>query len=555
MVLSCLFTVICAYLGWEKKIANRISFGTMGFLLLVVSLNGSYFLNGKNFLFENYTMIPSNNSNQGEVVITKNDNSKGLETFTLSLGGERSDTAKAIAIDGDSLYVAGSFSGKMSLDGKFQRTSLGEIGDTTDIYLLKYTKGKVFSWGLTMGSVGNDSPNAIKLDKEGNVYVIGNMGGKVDFDPSEKEYIIDAGVGQDAFIAKYDKEGGLLWAKGIGNPEIIPFVADDIRFEDATSIDIDKDNNVYLGGYFDGAIEFKDTNSNVRTLSNSEQKKVRDIFVVKYDKDGNYINSFALFGDGRKELKGLSVDDDGSLYLSGNFNSKILLNGADVKKVTHTAGGKDIFLAKYDKDFNNIWSKKWGSAGNDYLPMNSLLRDGDNFLLCANTGGYVNIDGIKKASIGGQDAIWVRFDKEGVVSSVVSFGGTGNDGVNAISRDSLGNVYVGGYFSGAANFDQLGRNPEGSLVSVSSGESSDAFIAKYDKEGKFIWANSFGGDVSLKEEIQEVSAIAVDKLDYPVLVGSYYKGLSFNSSPELDISSRGLSDGIIVKYDPEGGIK
>ena len=35
-----------------------------------------------------------------------------------------------------------------------------------------------------------------------------------------------------------------------------------------------------------------------------------------------------------------------------------------------------------------------------------------------------------------------------------------------------------------------------------------------------------------------------------IIVGNYYKDLVFHSSPELDLSSKGLSDGIIIKYDP-----
>lgn len=559
MISSCLFVVICAYLGWEKKQANRISVSVLLFLSLIVFSNGSYFVNNKDYIFNNNFAASADIVKDVQVQGLTQDDVKNMTalTYDFGLGGERDDYARLIAIDKENnIYVTGHFSGTINLDqGNLKRTSLGGVGDTSDIYVVKYNAKKEFVWGFTIGSVGNDSPNVLKV-VNGGLYLAGSIGGKVDFDSGEKEVSFDSGVGQDGFIANYDLDGNYVWAKPIGNPEIIPFIEDDTRFEDVTSVAIDKDENVFVSGYFDGTLDFVDASSNINSLTNANQKKARDIFVVKYDKDGNYLKGFALFGDGRKESNGLLVDADNNIYLAGTFNSKISFDNANPKKITYTKGGKDIFLVKYDQDFNLIWVKKWGSASNDTLSLSNLIFDNDNnILLSGNLGGYMNIDGFKKGTNGVQDVFWAKIDKDGVVAYVNSLGGAGNDGVNAIMVDSLNNVYIGGYFSGSVNFDSKAGAGDAILYSISSGESSDAFLVKYDKDGNYLWANSFGGDVSLAEESQAVSSLVIDNFDYPIVAGNYYKDLIFHSSPELDLSSKGLSDGIIIKYDPEGGIK
>ncbi len=61
--------------------------------------------------------------------------------------------------------------------------------------------------------------------------------------------------------------------------------------------------------------------------------------------------------------------------------------------------------------------------------------------------------------------------------------GVGDERVTGMALDAAGNLYVAGYFQGVASF---GTN------SLNSAGSDDAFIAKLDSTGAFIWARSFG---------------------------------------------------------------
>lgn len=561
IVSSCFFVVACSYIGWERKEANRISISILVFLISIVSTNGFYFFDSKEFAFNSYNASAMDITNEKSQ--TKNSAKDSADeinfTYAHSLGGEKNDYGKSAAIDKDNnTYITGAFSGIINLnpDGKFEKTSLGGIGETTDIYVAKYDRKGGFISGFTIGSVGSDSPTLIKTDKDGNLYLAGHIGGSADFDPSEKEYILDAGIGQDGFIAKYDSSGNLIWAKKIGNAETIPFITDDIRFEEVADFTFDKDGNIYIVGYFEGTIEFKDIDGNAISFASSTPKKSRDIFLAKYDKDGNYSKGFALTGEGRKEPKGIVIDEENNIYLSGIFNSKIIFDNANPKKITYTFGGFDLFLAKYNPNLDYLWSKKWGSENNDYLGENTLAFDHDNkILLAGSIGGYVNFQGIKISNKGLEDIFWMKTDKEGQIEYAYSVGGEGSDIVDSIAIDSLNNVYLAGHFSKVVSFDQKNRTENNIAYSISSGEASDAFLAKYDSKGAFVWVNSLGGDVSLKEELQEFSSVVIDNLDYPIVTGSFCKTLDFNSTESLNLSSKGSLDALIVKYDPEGRIK
>lgn len=558
MLLSCFFVIACAYLGWEKKQANRISVSILLFLSGIVFINGSYFI-GDGYVFDNSYASVKNVINYKEEVVLEdnisNDSiSLALSTYAYSISSERDDVAQSIALDEEgNIYIAGHFSGTIDLDQKgFMRTSLGGVGDTNDIYLVKYSPTKEFVWGFIMGSVGNDMVSVLKV-KNDYIYLGGSMGGKLDFDPSEKEYVLDAGIGQDGFVAKYSLNGDFLWANKIGNPEIIPFTKDDIRFEGVSALSIDDNGNVFTGAYFDGIIEFEDINANKYVFTNVDYKKVRDIIVVKYNERGEYVNATTITGRGVKEPKDLICDELGNVYLVGFFNNSIA-SGIDSKKELFTLGGQDIVMVQYDNDLNLLWAKRWGSAGND-MPGAVVLNKSGNILMTGRIGAYINFDGFKLGVVGGQDVFWLEIDKEGKILQANSFGGRGFDGSNAIAIDSLDNVYIGGYFNGVIDFSGKIKGNNSIKYPISSGEATDGFLAKYDKAGKLLWVNTFGGDVSLKDEVQEVKAIVVDKLDYPIITGKYYKEVLLNTSLDLGLISKGMSDGLIIKYDPEGGIK
>src|SRR5690606_8554886 len=85
------------------------------------------------------------------------------------------------------------------------------------------------------------------------VYSVGIFKGTVDFDPgSGKHELVGAGStptsggSNDAYISKLDANGDYVWAARLGNTS----------HDDAVSVSLDAQNNVYTTGYFSKEVDF-----------------------------------------------------------------------------------------------------------------------------------------------------------------------------------------------------------------------------------------------------------------------------------------------------------
>jgi hypothetical protein len=116
---------------------------------------------------------------------------------------------KCLAIDSSeaNIYVYGSFRNTTSY-GSNTFTSYG--GD--DIGLASYDSSGTLTWVKRFGGPGEDAAGEIALDKWSNIYLTGTFSNTASFIDSS---ITSAG-GKDAFVAKFDPVGTLLWIKGFG---------------------------------------------------------------------------------------------------------------------------------------------------------------------------------------------------------------------------------------------------------------------------------------------------------------------------------------------------
>lgn len=86
--------------------------------------------------------------------------------------------------------------------------------------------------------------------------------------------------------------------------------------------------------------------------------------------------------------------------------------------------------------------------------------------------------------------------------------------------DNNGNIFIGGYFNDTCDFDP--GNPVANLVSGSNG--SDMFIAKYDNNGNYLWANKFGGT----DDLDQVERIVTDDSGNVIVTGGFKGTVDFD---------------------------
>jgi len=184
----------------------------------------------------------------------------------------------------------------------------------------------------------------------------------------------------------------------------------------------------------------------------------------------------------------VAVDLSGNVFVTGYFGETVNFGGSNLV----SAGGNDIFVAKYNAAGVHQWSQRFGSTGGD-IGYSVAVDVSGNVFVTGYFQGTVNFGGGNLVSAGGQDIFVAKYDAAGAHLWSQRFGGPGLDIGYSVAVDASGNVFVTGHFQGTVNFG--GSN----LVSQGG---TDIFVAKYDVAGAHLWSQRFGGPghVVLRDE-------------------------------------------------------
>jgi hypothetical protein len=265
--------------------------------------------------------------------------------------------------------------------------------------VVKYDSDGVKQWTQQLGTSSSDEGRGIATDSSGNVYVTGSTLGA--FDGS------NAG-GQDLFVVKYDSAGDRKWTKQLGTSS----------YDIAEGIATDSSGNIYLTGHtydsidgsysgsqdlfvvkYDSAGDWKwtrqvdDAGFGVDIIANSNG----DIYVassngnatlMKYDSDGNKLWTKQLDSDGPLSAYGLTMDDNGNIYITGNAVSEIC-NGLPGHDEDYEAC-YDAFVVKYDSEGDWKWTQKIGTSSYDFGEGITTDSSGNVYLTGVTSG---NLDG------------------------------------------------------------------------------------------------------------------------------------------------------------------
>ncbi len=348
-----------------------------------------------------------------DAFLIKYDNS-GLKVSVRQWGSSSDDVGNSVSTDefGD-VYITGYTVGNMQ-----DNTNAG----VSDVFLTKFNSGGKFQWTKQWGTLFSDSGNEVAADSFGNVFVVGYTAGSL---TSDENY-----GGSDVFLSKFDSSGELIFTKQIGSS------GDDF----GEGIVIDKDSNVYITGSFDG------------TFDTWGSSGLADVFLIKYDNNGNKLWSRA-FGSPRNEMgTSLATDINGNVFLAGHTVGVIDGN---------SFGKTDIFVVKYDSEGNNIWNKQFGSSEDDYGLSIAVNIDG-NLLITGSTTGNLKKDSPLRQT----DIFLIELNQNGELVDLKRAGTNYDDRGNDVSVDVFGNIFITGYIAGDIFNDTLTG-------------SNDVFLIKY----------------------------------------------------------------------------
>ena len=414
------------------------------------------------------------------------------------------------------VYVSGKYEQKANFSG----TIIPQQGNH-DIYVAKYNPAGALIWIRTAGGYDGDYARALACDGSNYVYIAGEIQGSgavIKFIGST--ITLTCRGNNDAFFAKYDLNGNLIWAKqagGSGNDE-------------AQSITYDNSGNVYVCGFYSNGAIFGTTSIN--------GKGGYDMFVAKYDQNGVFQWVRTAGGPGRDEAKSIKCDAAGNVYVCGMYK-----NGAVFGSQTLTSpnGYFDAFLAKYTPDGTLEWVK---TAGGDYDDVSwSLTIDNNNKIyVTGEFNGYAHFGSIAISTTGSADIFVACYNSSGTIEWVKKAGGKQLDRARGIGTDGT-NIYITGQFGMSANFGPY---------TVTGVDNSEIFIAKLNNDGFFQWAESVGGPVDLEENLgyESGTEICAEASGNVYVTGALLNGGKFGST-SLNAYSR--TDAFITKISQNSG--
>ena len=149
-------------------------------------------------------------------------------------------------------------------------------------------------------------------------------------------------------------------------------------------------------------------------------------------------------------------------------------------------------------------------------------------------------------SLGGTDGFLAKYSASGALQWVSRFGGPGSENVTCLVRDASGNLYVGGSFTGAADFD-----PGPGFQVLNSLGDLDGFVAKYSGSGDLIWVRRFGGTAS-----DQVNDLAVDAAGNGYAVGAFLgQANALPAAGPTLVADGAAIDGFVLALDGAGTIR
>ena len=395
---------------------------------------------------------------------------------------------------------------------------------------------------ILYGSAGLEYGKASAMDSKNN-YINGSLfQNTIDIDGAGTT-LTAPGVSTQMAITKYNEDGELLWGFEAGGTA---------TSESPHGIDVDKDDNIYVCGYFGnpavaGSFDADFDPNGGGTISTVGNE---DIFLAKYDSMGMYQWAFSmgnLRGETQERAWDLATDSEGNSYMVGGFHGVMDFNplGTPVlDSIQDTTAA--IFIAKYNTQGLHEWHIIVDAKGESVFFETYAtcdLDENNNLYVSGNFRGTqveFNPFGTSQllSSLGQNDIFLARYNgTSGVLDWVNQIGSPSQDLVapGALRCDNLGRPYITGRLAGNNTVD---FNVGGSPILISN---SSLFLTSFDVDGNHL--NTVGMQSGPGDGGHRVGFDA----NNDVFLAGWFNGTAIFGSQTL-IANSNTADNFLAKY-------
>lgn len=429
-------------------------------------------------------------------------------THDHSLGGMATDSA-------GNVYIVGSYTTTMDFGAAGQLPH--SPGATADAFLAKIGPNGAPIWAKQFGGASSAvAANAVAVDPQGNVTIVGNVGGSVTIGG----VTFNSPNGVDVFVASFTAAGTYRYSKGFSGAGASYPIA----------IAAAPNGDVAFTGQLGGAVSFGGNNLSPQGIS--------DVFVVKLDVMGNHVMS-KRFGDSALQAgTGVAFTPAGNVVIGGFSAGTIDFGGGPL---TATGAGCSTAVAELNGTTGaHVWSKLFDNGTTtDCTSRRVAVDPGGNVLVSTTSNSSV----ATQVDFGGglRTGIFFLVKLSPAGGHVWSRGWTTQRGILGLATDPTGNILITGQLATPIDFGTGVLTPF---------DAWDGFIARLDPQGNGIWARAVS-DSNQQSNVQLGYTISSDAAGN-VFTGGRLSGAINLGDGEI-IGEKGFSSGndvYLAKFAP-----
>lgn len=288
------------------------------------------------------------------------------------------------------------------------------------------------------GGLAEDNSSGVAFDAWGNVFVSGGTTGDLD----------GANAGSfDAFVAKFDGAGALVWVRQLGSP----------AYDYARDVAVSPAGEVTLVGYTAGQ------------LGATPNAGGNDVFVARWTTDGALRWVAQTGSSGDDQAWDLAVDGSGATTIAVRSNADF---------AGPNTGEFDAAIARYADDGALAWARQFGTAVRDIGHSVAVTDDGVAFLV----GYTLGVVEPGATNAGALDLFVARYEADGTQAWIRQRGGPGDQQANDVTISDDGDVWIVGSTQGAIDGEPY-----------SAGNGSDVYAMRFGADGTWKWTRTRGG--------------------------------------------------------------
>ena len=417
--------------------------------------------------------------------------------WVVSAGGLELDEGSEVAVLEDGTVLV---AGRFSCDAVFGEGGASEATLSapcpedphhrrdTDLFLARYDEAGDLIWARTASGPLYESVRGLAGLPGGASLLAGNFDTSLTLGDREPGEVTLASVGtKQAFVARYEEQGGLDWA----------FAVDGSGSTSMHALSAFHDGAFVLAGVFQNSAIFGEGQPGQTALDAGESTS---FFLARYDSEGmlSWATRIAT-GDFDNRPTDVHALADGTTLLAGMISGEAIFDPGGPGETILAPGSRNYALARYGADGGLMWARL---VGGSQAHMNTMkvtgLADGSVAVVGDFTGevifgaGEPNETRLATVMVSDtdddHDIFVARYSADGRFKWVRQGKGPAPDDPGAIAPRADGSMVISGTFHEHVTFGGGGAGGQRLDVIEDEDYTSNSYVAVYTRAGRLSWA-------------------------------------------------------------------